>query len=223
VLTDSGFSRAEIAERLDVAPAAIEVIYPGVTRRGGGAAVPKEPLVMFAGSLFNRRRLPFLIAAFARVGAARPRTRLVIVGADRTYPPIDLHRVAAALGVADRVDIRDYVDEADLTALYRRASVFAFLSEYEGFGFPPLEALSAGTPAVVLDTPIAREIYGPAARYVDADAGVEAAAHALAELLDDPAAAAPMLAAAPAVLARYSWDRAADATLAAIERIAPSR
>ena len=51
----------------------------------------------------------------------------------------------------------------------RRASVFAFLSEYEGFGLTPLEALAAGVPPVVLDTPIAREIYGPAARYVQRD------------------------------------------------------
>ena len=49
-----------------------------------------------------------------------------------------------------------------------RASVFAFPSEYEGFGLTPLEALAAGVPPVVLDTPIAREIYGPAARYVRA-------------------------------------------------------
>ena len=50
--------------------------------------------------------------------------------------------------------------------LYARASVFAFLSEYEGFGLTPLEALAAGVPPVVLDTPVAREVYGPAARYV---------------------------------------------------------
>jgi glycosyltransferase involved in cell wall biosynthesis len=222
ILTDSQFSRAEIERHLGVASAQVEVIYPGVTSRAG-APVRREPLVLFAGSVFNRRRLPSLMAAFARVAAARPRVRLVIAGADRTYPPIDLRRAAEALNVADRVDIREYVEEAELAALYRRASVFAFLSEYEGFGFPPLEALSAGTPVLVLDTPIAREIYGPAARYVDPEAGVEAAAAALAHLLDDPSAATPMLAHAPAILARYSWDRAAAATLAAIERIAPSR
>jgi glycosyltransferase involved in cell wall biosynthesis len=52
--------------------------------------------------------------------------------------------------------------------LYGRASVFAFLSEYEGFGLTPLDALAAGIPIVVLDTEVAREIYGPAAVYVRA-------------------------------------------------------
>ena len=101
-----------------------------------------------------------------------------------------------------------------------RASVFVFLSEYEGFGLTPLEALSAGVPIVVLDTPIAREIYGDTAWYVPRDGDVRSASMAIRTLLEDPASRAPMLAAAPAVLARYSWDTAADQTLAAIEGIA---
>ena len=72
----------------------------------------------------------------------------------------------ASADVQARVRFRSYVDEATLDDLYRRASVFAFLSEYEGFGLTPLEAMAHGAAPVVLDTPVAREIYGPAARYV---------------------------------------------------------
>ena len=62
--------------------------------------------------------------------------------------------------------------------LYARASVFAFLSEYEGFGLTPLEALAAGVPPVVLDTPVAREVYGDAAVFVRrGDICAAAAAH----------------------------------------------
>jgi glycosyltransferase involved in cell wall biosynthesis len=97
--------------------------------------------------------------------------------------------------------------------------VFAFLSEYEGFGLTPLEALTAGVPIVVLDTPVAREVYGDAADYVGVG-DIEAAANALRRFLDSPASAREQLSRAPAVLARYSWDRAADTTLQHIERIA---
>ena len=65
-----------------------------------------------------------------------------------------------------RIRLRSWVSDEDLDDLYAKASVFVFLSEYEGFGLTPVEALSAGLPIVVLDTTVAREIYGPAAMYV---------------------------------------------------------
>lgn len=218
VFTDSEFSRREIQERLSVPAERIRVIAPGVTRRAPGGA-RREPLVLFVGSIFNRRRLPVLITAFAAATASRPDARLVIAGADRSYPPLDLPGLAAEAGAGERTEIRSFVDEAELDSLYARASVFVFLSEYEGFGLTPLEALSAGVPIVVLDTPVAREVYGEAAWYVPQDGDVRSATNAIRTLLEDPASAAPMLAAAPAVLARYSWDTAAEQTLAAIEGI----
>jgi hypothetical protein len=73
-------------------------------------------------------------------------------------------------------------------------------------------------PIVVLDTPIAREVYGEAAEYVARDDSTGTAA-ALRRFLTSRPAAEAQLAKAPAVLARYSWDSAADQTLEQIERI----
>jgi glycosyltransferase involved in cell wall biosynthesis len=176
----------------------------------------REPLVLYVGSLFNRRRLPDLIAAFARAAGDMPRARLVIVGADRTWPPQDLAAVAAAHGVGPRVELRRYASDSDLADLYAGASVFAFLSEYEGFGLTPLEALAARVPIVVLDTPVAREVYGAAAEYVQS-ADIAGTAAALRRFMLASSAGVEQLARAPAVLARYSWDRAAAETLNAIE------
>ena len=114
--------------------------------------------MLFVGSVFNRRRLPATITAFAAATASRPEARLVIAGADRSYPALDLAGLATEAGVGARVELKQYVSEEDLTSLYGRAAVFVFLSEYEGFGLTPLEALSAGVPIVVLDTPVAREL-----------------------------------------------------------------
>jgi glycosyltransferase involved in cell wall biosynthesis len=127
--------------------------------------------------------------------------------------------VADTFGVGDRVDLRQYVTDEELASLYARASVFVFLSEYEGFGLTPLEALTAEVPVVVLDTRVAREVCGPAAFYVQVR-DIQGTAAIIRRLLTAPEAARPLLAEAPRVLARYDWDRAADATLAAIERIA---
>jgi glycosyltransferase involved in cell wall biosynthesis len=245
IFTDSEFSRREIEAHLGVPKSRIQVIAPGVasggrrqnseyrvtaedTRQKAEGALnsdshlptsPRERLVLYAGSLFNRRRLPQLIAAFAKATGDMPDARLVIVGADRTWPPQDLGAVAKAYGVTSRVQCRHFVPEAELAALYAQASVFAFLSEYEGFGLTPLEAMAAGVPPVVLDTAVAREVYGDAAEYVGAG-DVAGTAAALRRYLTSPDAREALVARAPAVLARYSWERAADRTLEHIERIA---
>ena len=103
--------------------------------------------------------------------------------------------------------------------LYARATVFAFLSEYEGFGLTPLEALAAGVPPVVLDTAVAREVYQDAAVFVQ-PGDVSGVSEALRQLLTNPWAAAPIVARAPALLRQYSWDTAADRTLSELESVA---
>lgn len=220
VFTDSQFSRTELETRLQVESSRIAVIPPGVTDRGTHAPgrVAREPIVLYVGSLFNRRRLPDLVAAFALASQDLPRARLIIVGGDRTWPPQDLAAVAAAHGVQSSTEFRRYAADDELAELYRRASAFAFLSEYEGFGMTPLEALSAGVPPVVLDTTVAREVYGDAAVFV-ARGDVAGTATALRRLLVEPSSAAPILSSAQAVLGRYSWDAAADRTLEQLERI----
>jgi glycosyltransferase involved in cell wall biosynthesis len=219
IFTDSEFSRRELEEHLRVDPARIMVIPPGSTPRPAPQPPPpREPLVLFVGSLFNRRRLPDLIAAFARATTTLPEARLVIVGDDRTWPRQDLRGVAAAHGVTARTEFRSYVPDDALASLYARASVFAFFSEYEGFGLTPLEALSAGVPSVVLDTPVAREVYRDAAFFVR-PGDIAGAADLLQRLLTTPADGQEVLARGAAVLAGYSWEEAAARTLDALERI----
>jgi glycosyltransferase involved in cell wall biosynthesis len=222
MFTDSEFSKGELQSRMGVAPARVRVIAPGVTSPSLSppTASPegRAPMVLFVGTLFNRRRLPDLIAAFAHATADLPDARLVLVGADRTWPPQDLRFEASSRGIAHKVQLLDYVSNQSLADLYARASVFAFLSEYEGFGLTPLEALAAGVPIVVLDTAVAREVYGPAAEYVRCG-DVAGAAAAIKRFIKSPAAAREQLAQAPAVLARYSWERAADETLRQIEAV----
>jgi glycosyltransferase involved in cell wall biosynthesis len=215
VLTVSEFSRAEIQELYGVPPERIEVIPNGLVPRVGGAA-RREPLVLYTGSIFNRRRVPDLIAAFAIVAREVPQARLVIAGENRTWPFEDLSALAARHGVAGRVVVRDYVADEELASLYARASAFAFLSEYEGFGLTPLEALAAGIPPVVLDRPVLREVLGDAARFV-ATPDAHAVAAGLSAVLFDPVERQRLLSAAGPVLGRYDWRRTAEVTLQALE------
>jgi glycosyltransferase involved in cell wall biosynthesis len=223
VITDSQFSAGEITKHLGVPVERIRTIPLGMRRQAPAVSDDdREPLVLYVGSMFERRNVDALIAAFAAsVVPAVPAARLEIVGENRLRDRGLLDRTLAGLpgDARGRIVVRPYVDEAALQGLYRRATVFAFPSEYEGFGLTPLEALAAGVPPVVLDTPVAREVYGAAASYVPGRHG-PALGRALAHLLTSASARRDLLQHAPAVLSRYDWSRAAAATLAALEESA---
>jgi glycosyltransferase involved in cell wall biosynthesis len=224
VLTLTRFSRDEIVAHLGVRTDKVRVIAPAVDAHpalsspavsGGADAGAREPLLLYVGSIFNRRHVPATMAAFARAAAQVPGARFEIVGENRTFPHEPLEPAMTASGAADRVVVRDYVDEATLHALFARARAFVFLSEYEGFGLTPLEAMSRGVPAVVLDTAVAREAYGDGAVYVSRPDAPELAA-SIARLLRDDAWHAERAAAGRLAAQRYSWDRAARETFDAL-------
>jgi glycosyltransferase involved in cell wall biosynthesis len=217
VVTISQFSRAEIAEHLGVPDRRIHVIPPGIPIRSTMAAFDRGARLLYAGSIFNRRHVPDLIRAFARVARTRREASLDLVGDNRSYPYEDITAILDREGLGDRIRWHRYAGDDQLSELYGRARGFAFLSEYEGLGLTPLEALSAGVPPVLFDTAIARESCGDAALYVHPrdTAGVS---RAIERLLFDDSTHDSLLAAAGGALAKYDWSRAARETLALLDR-----
>lgn len=235
ILTVSEFSRQEIERHLGIPAARIRAIAHGMHVSPVAATATREPIVLYVGSIFPRRHVDQLVSAFAHGVAPRlPAARLEIIG-DVRLPPqapgVDSWLRDLPADVRARIAFRSWVDEATLRDLYARASAFAFLSDYEGFGLTPLEALAAGVPPVVLDTPVAREVYRNAAVYIgggqtpskDLRAVEKSAAEladALVAMLTDEVARQRVLQSAPALLASYRWDRAAARTLEALEEAA---
>jgi len=158
----------EIATRLGVPRARIHVVRLGAPRPPTASSQRREPVVLYVGSLFERRHIPEMIEGFAEAAATDTAARLVVVGEDRSQRGVNPTTLAAGRKIAHRVEWHPYLSDADLTRRYATARVFVFLSSYEGFGMTPLEAMAFGVPAVVLDTPVAREVYGDAACYVSA-------------------------------------------------------
>jgi glycosyltransferase involved in cell wall biosynthesis len=216
IITVSEFSAGEIQRWIGVPRDRIHVVPHGRPRVQAVARSDRPPLVLFVGSLLNRRRLPELLGAFARVVVRVPDARLVLVGDNRTRPRIDPLSLADQLGLTGRVEWRAYVPDDELEHLYNSARVFAFLSDYEGFAMTPLEALTHGAAPVLLDTAVAREVYGPAARLVQPD--VDEIAGALIDLLTDEPARAMLVSEGRRLMDRYSWTEAASRVLDAIER-----
>ncbi len=216
VLTISEFSKREIVAHLGIDSSKVIVVYPGVADLKGPPRMshdlPGNQTVLFVGSIFNRRHVLELIDGFARLARAHPEARLEIVGDNRTSPRVDLAGAVRAAGLHDRIQLRSYVTDHELHALYAGACAFAFLSEYEGFGLTPLEAMSAGLPVLLLDTPVAREICGDAAMYVERPdpALIE---DALTMLLFDAMERQRLREAADRLLATYSWTECARQVL----------
>jgi glycosyltransferase involved in cell wall biosynthesis len=218
IITISEFSRRELIDTLGAPDERIYVIPPGVNRSSGAAAdLGSDERVLFVGTILNRRHVPDLIRSFSLVARHRTTATLDLIGDDRTYPPEDLQQTIRSESLDGRIRWHRYVSEAELSDFYRGARAFAFLSEYEGLGLTPLEALAANVPPVLLDTPVARESCGEAALYVQRGDLAETA-RALEKVLADDNVRLRLLAQAPRVLARYTWSDAARKTLEVLEQ-----
>jgi len=217
VVTISQFSRREIVEHLGVPDRHVHVIPPGIPVRAATAAFDRGARLLYVGSIFNRRHVLDLIHAFAGVARAHPEASLDLVGDNRSYPYEDVTAAIDREELGERIRWHRYATDDVLSGLYGRARGFAFLSEYEGLGLTPLEALSAGAPPVLYDTEVARETCGAAALYVR-PGDLRAVSGALERMLFDDSTRDSLLAAAPGALARYDWGRAARETLALLDR-----
>ena len=117
------------------------------------------------------------------------------------------------LGLSDRVHFLGFVSGAELAELYRSASMLVFPTLAEGFGLPIAEAMACGTPVVVSDRPVHREIAGEAGELVD-PLDPAAIAAGIARLLDDRDLAALRGAVGLRLAARFSWRETALRTRA---------
>ena len=216
IIAVSRFTRDEIVERLGIPSGRVHVIPQGIDAPAVSRSNLGEPTILYVGSIFNRRHVPDLIRAFSILAERRPRVRLEIVGDNRSHPYEDLDGAISAHGVGGRATYRRWVPDEELRTMYGSARAFAFVSEYEGLGTTPLEALLVGIPPVAADTAVSRETLGDAAIFV-APGDVAGTARALEAAVFDEATRRRILDAAPAALGRYDWARAARDTLALIE------
>lgn len=228
ILACSNFTRNEIAACFPEAAGRVSFVplgpdddlAPSPPRREARARVGAiGPLVLSVGSLFERRCVPELLRGFARVRQRFPAARLEIVGENRSHPFRDYREDAELLGLRSSVRFSGFADEAELADLYAAADVAVSLSEYEGFGLPALEALSRGVPLVIADRPSLSELFSEAALLVDPRAPASIG-DGIARVLGEASLRHDLIGRGQALAQRFSWQRAADLTRAALERAA---
>lgn len=168
---------------------------------GSAAGGPSGPYLLFVGNDKPHKNLDGLLAAFARLRAARPRLELCLAG------------VPAGNRSADGVRALGFVPDGELPGLVAGADLLVLPSFAEGFGLPVLEAQAAGTPVACSDLAALRETTGGAAAFFDpSDPG--SIVRTLEALLSDVAARSRLREAGRAHAAAFTWGRVAERTAA---------
>jgi glycosyltransferase involved in cell wall biosynthesis len=228
VITVSRFSAGEIERRLAVSADRIEVIPPGIDEswfvsRQADADGPLRRWLGFdgryllhLGAVHERRRPGRLVEALAALGPERRDVRLVVAG-PTIAPSTDVTALAAEHGVRERVVRREWVPEELVRPLLAGAAALVYLSEYEGFGLPALEAMAVGTLVVASRRASLPEVLGDAAVWVEDDRPTEVA-RAVERVLAEPALVAELSVRGRKRARAFSWPLAARRTWDAVRR-----
>ena len=228
VVTVTEASKRDIVAHYRLPPEKVRVIYEAASpefrpapaqdveaaRRRYG--LPDDYLI-HVGTIEPRKNLSRLVAALEGLRREGLRVPLVVVGA-RGWLYDDFFRELEKLDVRHDVVFPGYVPGPDLPLLYNGARASATPSVYEGFGLPVLEAMACGTPVVAAQTSSLPEIGGDAALYFDPH-DVDAIAAAVRRVWTDRDLRAQMGTAGLQRAALFSWDRAAEETMALYESV----
>lgn len=170
ILCVSESSRRDLLHFYNVDEKKTHVVYHGFTPLVEAPLAtpaphhPEFPYLLYVGSRTEYKNFSLLLDAFAQSGLA-PDYRLLAVGGGPGSPSEEAK--IAQLGIDGRVDFIPRATDQELAALYKHASLFVYPTLYEGFGFPPLEAMSLGCAVLVNRTSSLPEICGDAAFYFE--------------------------------------------------------
>ncbi|NPA90774.1 MAG: glycosyltransferase family 4 protein [Chloroflexi bacterium] len=220
VLADSESTRRDLIRFWDTPPEKVRVLYPGISPRFRPVEDPEvlehvrrqyrlpSRFILSVSRLEPRKNFPGLIAAFNRFKAQthQPHHLVIAGGKGWLYGPI--FRAAEQSPYREEIHFPGFVADEHLPALYSLADVFAYPSFYEGFGFPPLEAMACGTPVISADNSSLPEVVGDAGILLPAE-DVEGWAQALARLLSDATLRERLREKGYAQAAKFSWDASA--------------
>ncbi|WP_448809369.1 glycosyltransferase family 4 protein [Agromyces bauzanensis] len=222
ILTVSAASRDDIVEFLRVPADRVVVTQlagsAATTSAATGSAPRHAAQLLAVGNRMPHKGFETLLEAIARIEPEH-RPRLVITGSHGDDP---LAPVVQRLGLGDHVELRGWLRHDELDRLYAESTALVFPTRFEGFGLPPLEAMSRGCPVIVSDLPVMHEVAGDAAVYID-PRDPDAIAVAIRAVLDSPAERERMSRVGLARAGAFSWERTAAATRTVLLETAASR
>jgi len=234
IIADSEATRRDLIELLGAPAEKIGVVYGGIedefTAQGEPAADAavrrrhglEKPYVFSVGTIEPRKNYALLLRAYARMLKKMKDAPILAIAGGKGWLYDDIFAEVVRCGLKERVRFLGFVPDSDLPALYRGAALFVFPSLYEGFGFPPLEAMACGCPVVCSNASSLPEVVGDAA--VLAPPTDEAHwARAIRNTLNDSALRQKMKQRGLAQAARFTWTAAASRLWEEYQRVLGKR
>lgn len=183
----------------------------------------KNKYLFYAGSIFNRRHVLETLKAFELILEKYLNYQLFITGRNLTHPFQDIDKEIRRINqkFPEAIKRVAYVDEEDLVCLYQAAELFIYLSEYEGFGLPPLEAMACGTPVLTTKKTSLAEVLGDYPLWIENPNDVEEIKEKMIKILSNERLRNEMIEKGLAQAQKFSWQKTAEETLKIIINLCP--
>jgi glycosyltransferase involved in cell wall biosynthesis len=232
VTADSENTRNELTTLLDVNPGRVEVVYGGVDERfrpmTDEVALEQArlkyglffPFILYVGTIEPRKNLGRLLRAYTQARQRRRAHHRLVVAGGLGWLYEDVLREIDELAAEQEVVFLGRVPDDDLPLLYSLCDLFVFPSLYEGFGFPPLEAMACGKAVVCSNTSSLPEVIGDAGVMVS-PYDVDGLADAIVALLQDPDRRAELGRRGIERAREFTWDKSARRLLEIYRRFGP--
>jgi glycosyltransferase involved in cell wall biosynthesis len=176
-----------------------------------------DEFILYVGQIQPRKNLPTLLRSYKKLVTMGEKIPLVIVGSFG-WMYKNVLREIDVLGLEKLVHFTGYTPTEDLSIIYNLARVFVYVSIYEGFGLPPLEAMACGTPVITSAVSSMPEHVGDAGILIPPD-DEDALAQAMHLLLNDQALREHLSEKGRIQAAQFTWERAAQETLRVYQRV----
>lgn len=231
IITISKFSKEEIIKHLNLSEEKISIMpcgvdlslyHPGYSEEEIKRAIDKYNIpreyLLYLGTLEPRKNIDRLIQAYAQLKKESSRTPKLVLAGRKGWKYESIFEKVKALKMEEDIIFTGYVNVEDSPILLKGAKAFLFLSIYEGFGMPPLEAMACGTPVIVSNVSSLPEVVGDAGVLVD-PFSINSIKEGMKYLIDDEKKRNELSARGIERAKQFTWDKSVRIVQKVFERL----